>query len=136
MILETVTLAFDPKTIEIQEIKDVFANDLARTIWLAVKSGHMTSQYFNNDCLHYAKVIENAKKKGPLTANMLFRILSGVAAPPGHGIIGGGELNFATDLLPFVDGQKTISFTVDIKKRTEEKTFQERISGLGLGKPE
>lgn len=63
MIPETVILAFDPEITE--EVKRVFSNDLARTIWLAVKRSHMTSQYFNNDCLHYAKVIEDFKKKGP-----------------------------------------------------------------------
>ena len=133
MIPEVVTLAFDPETDE--EIKEVFSNDLARTLWLAVRRSHLTDQYFNNNCLQYAKVIESFKKEGPLTAGLLLRILSGVAKPPGQGIIGSAELEFATELLPFVNGEKTINFTVSASKQTEEEAFQERIKGLGVGKP-
>jgi len=128
MIPETVALAFDPKETKNEEVKEVFSDDLARTIWLATKCNHLTSGYFNNDCLTFAKVIKRLKKKGPLTADLLFNILSGVAMPPGHGIIGSSEREFATELLPFVNGEKIINFTVKDSQQTEEETFQERIN--------
>ncbi len=111
MIPETVTLPFDPEKTE--EVKAVFCNDLARTIWLAVRPGHIVSNYFNDDCLYYAKAIEDIKKERPITAKLLFYILSsGLGRGPDHVIIGSKEQDFAAELLPFVNGEKTINFTL------------------------
>ena len=115
MIPEKVTLLFDPKTAN-QEIRAVFAHDLARTIWLAVKSSHLASQHFNSDCLHYAKAIEKMKAHEPLTAEQLLRVLSGWALPPDRGIIGQHEHGFADELLPFVNGEKTLVFEVKLEE--------------------
>jgi hypothetical protein len=134
MILENAVLGFDPETAD-KEIKEIFSDDLARTLWLAVISGHMTDPYFKKNCLAYAKIIKDIKKKGLLTAEQLFLILSGFAKPPGCGIIGSAEQRFAAELLPFINGEKTIKFTVNKKSQTKEEAFQERIRGLGPGKP-
>jgi hypothetical protein len=135
MIPETVVLAFDPKKSESKELREVFSDDLARTLWLAVKSGHLTDSNFNRNCLTYAKIIRDLKKKEPMTADLLFRILSGFAKGPGQNIIGSAEASFAAKLLPFINGEKTISFTVNLKRQSEEMAFQERASGLGPDKP-
>ena len=100
-----VILTFDPKEAG-GEIKKIFRDDLARTLWLAVKSGHVVSQYFNSMCTEYARVIRKAKQKSPLTARQLLHILSGVGRHPGYGIIGENELPFAQNLLLFVNGER------------------------------
>ena len=105
-----VILTFDPKEAE-WEIKKIFRDDLARTLWLAVKSGHVVSQYFNSMCIEYARVIRKAKQEGSLTAKQLLHILSGVGRHPGYGIIGENELPFAQNLLRFVNGE-TIRYEV------------------------
>lgn len=120
MIRETVPLLFDPKN-ESEEIQTVFADDLARTIWLAVKDGHVAGQYFNRNCLYYARVIADLKKTKQLTAEQLMRILSGWAMSPVDGIMGDHDLAFATELLPFINGEKTIKFEI----RTEQPTKEE-----------
>ncbi len=133
MIREKVTLAFDPKKAS-RGIQEVFSYPLARTLWLATRGGHIQSQYFEVDCILYARAIERVKEEGSLTAQQLFRILSGVV-PPGRRIIGTDELELAADLLPFVNGEKEITFTVDERNLTEEEAFRERLSSLGPGKP-
>lgn len=136
MIPENVTLAFDPET-EGEIIQKIFADKTARTLWTAIKPGHLTSQYFNEDCLVYAKEIERAKKKSPLTAKQLLNILSGVARPPGRGIIGPSELDFTEELLPFVRGERNIAFTINARRRTEEERLKDhfqKLEKLGLGR--
>jgi hypothetical protein len=115
MIKEKVELLFDPEKAD-DDIKKVFADDLARLLWLSVRYGHLVDEHFNNDCLRCAKAIERSKKAGELTAEMLFRILSGYAGAPGQGIIGSSEKDFAAELLPFINGEKTISYKVNVKE--------------------
>lgn len=115
MIKEKVELLFDPEKSS-EEIKEVFADDLARLLWLGVKSSHIVDQHFEKHCLLYAKIIDKAKKKEPLTAQKLFWIISGMARYPGEGIIGTSEKAFAEELLPFVNGEKTITYTINVKK--------------------
>lgn len=112
MIPETVTLTFNPEEAN-EEIRKVFACNLARTLWLAIRPGHIVSQYFHAGCLHYAGVIKKRlAQEEPLTAEQLLRILSGMT--PGYGIIGHGELAFARDLLLLVNGERTIDFKVAV----------------------
>jgi hypothetical protein len=112
MIKETVSLGFDPKTSN-PEIQAVFADDLARTLWLAIKqSGFLASQYFCRNLLRCSEEIKRAKKKGPLDNFALFRILGGFGRGPTCGVIGPSDQVFAEELLPFVTGEKTISFVV------------------------
>ena len=112
MIPETVTLAFDPAD-ESEEIKTIFANDLARTIWLAVKFRHLTTSHFNSSCLHFAAAIKKARKKRPLTSTELSVILSGGTVPPAPRIIGSNEADFVDELLPLVNGEKILDFEIE-----------------------
>jgi hypothetical protein len=132
MIQETVVLAFDPKKSQDEDLKKVFSDDMARTLWLGVKSGHLTDSNFNRNCLTYAKIIRDFKKKESMTADLLFRILSGFARGPGQNIIGGAEASFAAELLPFINGEKTIGFTVKVKTETDDEAYQERMQTLGV----
>ena len=111
MIKQLVVLNFDPKTAS-QEFQKVFANDLTRTLWLAIKQSHLTDQYFCKSIIRYAVAINAAKEEGKLSAETLFRILSGFASPPLSGVIGPSERSFAEELLPFVTGEKTITFEI------------------------
>lgn len=112
MIQESVTLGFDPKTSKNEAVRRVFHDELARTLWLAVKQNHMTSQYFEEDCIKYAEKIRKLswRRKSPLTSYQLLNILSHDL--PGHGIIGHGESDFAAELLPFATGEKKIEFEI------------------------
>ena len=112
MIHETVSLTFDPEEVG-EDFRATFSDDLARTLCLAIRSSHLISQYFYTNCLHYAKVIrKRLAQGGPLTARELLNILAGMT--PGHSIIGHCELDFATELLPFVKGEKTIGFEIEV----------------------
>ncbi len=118
-----VGLRFDPRDGS-TEIQEIFADDLARTLWLGIKQGHVTTNNFNEDCLCYAEFIRrNLEKEGQewLTAEKLCWILSAGYAPPGKGIIGGSETDFAAEFLPFVLGEKIIRFEVLPPKVSECK---------------
>lgn len=112
MISESVTLSFNPETSS-PEIQKVFTSELARILWLAIRQGHMVNKHFNSAVLKYAEIIESSKKKGELNAQTLFRILSSFAKQPTCAVIGPGEQLFAEELLPFINGEKTIAFTVN-----------------------
>ena len=113
MILESVVLAFDPAVSD-GMIKEVFSDELARTLWLAIKQAHIVDQNFSESCLIYARRIEKLRSKGMLNAEQLFRILAGTAIVPGCGVIGSGEGVFAAELLPFIMGEKSIAFKVKV----------------------
>jgi len=105
MIPEIVELKFNPETGG-DEIQKVFGDDLARLLWLAIKVTHIVSQNFDADCLRCAKILREYKQKSPLTAKQLLHVL-------GRSIsASGSELAFATELLPFVNGEKNIGFKI------------------------
>ena len=111
MILETVPIPFDPAT-ESEEIQEIFANDIARTLWLGIRQSHSVSQHFNASCLRFAKEIEKMKRKRPLTTRELFHIISARGFGDGFQIIGPMEQDFAAELLPFVNDERTIGFEI------------------------
>lgn len=49
-------------------LADVWKDPLARTIWLAVKARHLTSQYFRGGCINQAKWL---REKPPMTSDDL-----------------------------------------------------------------
>lgn len=116
MISQSVQLAFDPETAD-QEIRKIFSNDLARTLWLAIKQCHVTSKNFNIVIPMYAKIIadEMAKENEVFCAGKLFKILSGFGKAPTRCVIGQDGQSFAAELLPFVKGEKVIAFEVKIE---------------------
>lgn len=106
MISKKVKLNFNPETAD-TEIQEIFANDLARTLWLAIRQGHVVSQYFNKNILQCAVMIEDSRKREELNAEELFQIISGCI------VIGPCEQKFAEELLPFITGEKEIIFIVN-----------------------
>lgn len=111
MIKTHLVLKFDPEKSN-EEIRKVFADDLARTMWLAIRPGHLASQDFNRHILAYANIIRRERELEGFTTNRLLNILSGVARMPTAGVIGCQELDFAQELFPFVTGEKTITFEI------------------------
>lgn len=111
MIPKVLTLNFNPETAG-DEIRKVFDDDLARLLWLAIKSSHVVARGFNAGCLRYAETLRRIMEEKPLTAERLLLTLGGV---PGHGILGLNELAFATELLPFVNGTKKIGLKIGLE---------------------
>jgi hypothetical protein len=109
MILDKVKLTFDPTTSR-PEIQAVFANDLARTIWLAVRQGHLVNQFFETNCIRFSGLIASIQGQRPLTVEVLLFILS--SGGPEREVIGHKETEFVAELLPFINGEKTIQFEV------------------------
>lgn len=54
-------LTFDPTKTKKPGLRRVWADPLARTIWIVVKATHLTDQYFEKRCLVAAKEIRRAR---------------------------------------------------------------------------
>lgn len=50
-----VVMKFDPLVSKDEEIRQVFADPLARTIWIAFRPRHIVSQYFAGEVLEIAR---------------------------------------------------------------------------------
>ncbi|MFZ2226378.1 MAG: hypothetical protein WA064_01970 [Candidatus Moraniibacteriota bacterium] len=115
MILQEVKILFDP-AVDGGEIQKIFSDDVARTLWLGIRQGHIIERNFKRDILCCAEAIKVLIEKDKLDAEKLFRILSGFAGPPYCHIIGSAERDFAKELLPFVKGEKVINYEIKTEK--------------------
>ena len=61
VLKEPVIMSFDPNESDDVKLKEVFGDDLTRSLWLMIRPGHMVDQYFNDWCLEIALVIKNKK---------------------------------------------------------------------------
>ncbi|EKE19049.1 MAG: hypothetical protein ACD_9C00156G0001 [uncultured bacterium] len=113
MISQIVSMAFDPEASS-QEIREIFSDRLARTLWLGIKQCHVVSRNFNRAIPAYAKLIadEMAKEGEVFCAEKLFKILSGYGKNPICRVIGEDGRTFAAELLPFIKGEKEMTFKV------------------------
>ena len=90
-------LAFDPvgKSMDTLDggvsLHQVWADDVARTCWLAVKARHLTDQYFRECCLANARDIRTRKPDSPQSLAMIF-----------HGPPSCREMAFFEQLFPYI----------------------------------
>jgi len=97
-------LKFDPKDEKIgEELKLVFENKLARTLWMGIKQRHLASQYFEGHCLNAAKSLE--KIGVPDSAEKLEYIITR------HFGVGYSQ-EFIDELLPYLTGKKNLEYEV------------------------
>lgn len=80
-------------------IQEVFADRVARTIWLGIKAGHVTSTEFNQNCLTLARWI--SREDGSVTNSWLTGALQDL------GMIGSAE-KYGNILAPYINGDKDI----------------------------
>ena len=106
MIREHVKLLFDPENAQ-PITQEVFADDMARTIWLAIKQGHLAGPRFGENVLKASKWVRKLVDEDRLTVEKLFDALTHEVM-----LLGSSEQDFAEELLPFVLGEKSISYEV------------------------
>ena len=66
-------LAFDPVKSENEAVRKIFSDRIARNLWLGIKWRHLTSQYFDDDCLKIADRIKAKSPKTPAELEVIFR---------------------------------------------------------------
>lgn len=102
-----VILESNPEESESRYLRNIFYDDLARTLWLALRQGDMNDDiYFDSFILAIAAKIKEAKKKGKLTAKWLADVL--IESQVVKSIDG----EFAQELLLFVLDEKAIGYEV------------------------
>jgi hypothetical protein len=103
-IVNPAELKFDPNEDKISpNLKSVFENKLARTLWIGIKQRHLASKYFEGHCLNAAKAIE--KNGVPESAEKLEYLISR------HFGIGYSK-EFIEELLPYLTGEKNLEYEV------------------------
>jgi hypothetical protein len=103
-IKNPVELKFDPSDEKIgEELKSVFENKLARTLWMGIKQRHLTDQYFESYCLNISEIFE--KLGIPDTTNKLKRILE-------RNFNRTYSQKFLEELLPYLSGKKNLEYEV------------------------
>ena len=98
-----IPIAFDPATAT-DKVQEVFADPIARSLWLAIKIGHLVNQYFDDDCIAIAGWIHKQRDEGELersefirrTASNMCNQLIGVQ------ILGRQEIEFGTALITYL----------------------------------
>ncbi|MDX9913518.1 MAG: hypothetical protein RBS77_02980 [Candidatus Moranbacteria bacterium] len=111
MISESLILLFDPRKSDVV-LKEIFADELTRTLWLGIKPGRSVRKDFDQVIFSHAKIIRAMIKSGPLDENVLHDILSGCHESSPRGVIAKGEINIVKELLPFINGEKRITFEI------------------------
>lgn len=104
-IVNPVQLKFDPSDKRIRkELKKVFENKLARTLWMGIKQRHVTDQYFERNCLDLGEFI--SKKGVPDSPEKLEYMI--------HRYFGRGGYSkeFIRELLPYLSGEKNLEYEV------------------------
>ena len=99
-------LGFDPTAIREVDLRRVWRDPLARTLWLAIKYRHLTNQHFQKECLATAKEIRRLKPKDVYSLELAMR-----CGMPSHA--SGITEPFFTQLLPYVLGQKQIGYVFE-----------------------
>jgi hypothetical protein len=112
-IRNPIALRFDPATAD-EEIRAVFADDIARTLWLAIKQWHLTSQHFNELCLEASRLLRVCP---PATFDEFHRLMRrvnvpGRAVPALDSFEQGISREFFLELWPLVNGEHEMRFTV------------------------
>lgn len=98
-MIEEVVLNFDPYYTDDVHI-DIFNDPVARTLYLGIKQQHIVSTRFNQNCLDISRQVTIRPPDG----RVLFAWLVDA------GMIGSSEREFSDELLPYVLGQKVITW--------------------------
>jgi hypothetical protein len=86
-----------------KEIKKVFENKLARTLWMGIKQGHLTNQYFENHCLNTSEIFE---KLGVPESPERLRIILEKQFNMTY------QQEFLEELLPYLLGKKDLEYEI------------------------
>jgi hypothetical protein len=113
-VFDSLSLLFDPATVDNPVLNEVFQDRVARTIWLGLKQGHLASDTFDKDCLWVSHQIKEIKDKGQIiTAHTLYHLMAFRLRTP---LVGTSELAFCEELLPYVLGSKNFTYKVKTEK--------------------
>jgi hypothetical protein len=103
-IINPINLKFDPKDLDPNsDVGKVFADDLARTLWMGIKIRRVASQYFDLKILELADYL---KKTGvPETPEKLNDLFSTK--------IGRLDDTWIEELYPYVSGEEQLEYKVE-----------------------
>ena len=111
MIKTEVVLGFNPAETKGTEddVSGVFKDEVARTLWLTWKQGHITNQYFVGEVFEIASAI---RKAHPKTVEALRKCFSVRWMNPSTNFMRTDMNGYMPEALPFFTGEKTVTYTI------------------------
>jgi len=102
-----IKITFDPSHTT-GHLRNVFDDDVARTLWLLWKRGHLTNDDFSEECVVVADRIRESK---PETAEELARCFP-TLDPRGSNFTAGDVERFTAKYLGFFTGDDSVEYEV------------------------
>lgn len=131
IVPEPLVLTFDPQKSKDKDIRRVYRNKIAWTLWLAIKPSHLTDGRFPDFCLRAAQRIKLVK---PGTLSELHHVIKEVQHPIAAGYLA-GDLEKNTLILQrifdAVFKNKPIKYRIILPGSKEERAYrrQEFLKG-------
>jgi hypothetical protein len=122
-LINPVRLGFDPEKLketaqELSEhtgcwsIRQIFANDVARTFWLAIKGRFLTCQHFRDDCMKVAMWIERGELTGSDEAALHARLYTLLSLTKMFEMGRGLDHELVDELLPYLLLRQKLEYEV------------------------
>ena len=129
---EPLILNFNPEHSEVDTgVLMVFRDEVAKSLWLLIKAGHLTNQHFPEWCIYTAMRI---RATNPRTPQDLFLLFRGTNFAFGGGFfLGTWEDNgkFLTRILQAVTGERPVKYKVILPSSPENIKRQRALHRLG-----
>lgn len=109
MFTDPVIMGFDPKALPAGDVlHEVFADPVARTLWLSWRPRHIVNQYFADEILLLAEMVKASR---PQCGAELARLVRGRFTGPMTNFRSGSLERWADEVMPYLGG-KTLSWTI------------------------
>lgn len=102
-------LAFDPETIEDEQLRRIWRDDLTRSLWTGLRFRRLASRHFNDSVEAIARELRRKVKFDRRTLNALFQRMECFGSSELTGVV-------AARLYPYLTGQKVFTYTVEAGK--------------------
>ena len=103
----TIKIGFDPTTLT-DKLADIYANKFAWVFWGLWRNGHLTNQYFNDDVLRIAQIVEDTK---PTTEDEFYKCIMFTPIVSGCGNFQSGDVKeFVQEHLHYLTLEKEVKF--------------------------
>ena len=111
-----VILKFDPDKASVPEVREIFQDEVARTIWMGFRMHHIVSQYFNHNVLDFVKRIRSAGIESITVEGIMSILMEG-------GYYVNNDLRTGTFdemrkfwemMLPFIKGEKEMTYVTKV----------------------
>lgn len=133
IILNPVSIGFDPTRLA-GDMRAVWDNRMARTLWLAFRQGYLADQHFVSSILNMERNLRRWPPNGHGTDWLQHILINSQVNSYYYNDLRGGQFyrpdEFWPELLLYVKGEREIEWTLPKEPRPPELPVRERLSEL------